>query len=172
MSSEGDKKLILIVDEDANIRRFLSEALRLHGYQVHSFEEAETALRELNNLKIDLVLLDFLPPGTSGLQLCGKFRSLSTTSNLPIVVMTAFYKQADHIRNAREHYGATDYLLKPFPLKALHEKIEALIGAPAATESSERLSIEGDLAESDFPRILQNYTACVQPGCFISSTRM
>lgn len=40
MSSEGDKKLILIVDEDANIRRFLSEALRLHGYQVHSFEEA------------------------------------------------------------------------------------------------------------------------------------
>lgn len=91
--------------------------------------------------------MDFLPPGTSGLQLCGKFRSLSTTSNLPIVVMTAFYKQADHIRDAREHYGATDYLLKPFPLKALHEKVEALIGAPAKTESSERLSIEGDLAE-------------------------
>jgi CheY-like chemotaxis protein len=37
MSSEGDKKLILIVDEDANIRRFLSEVWRLHGYQVHSF---------------------------------------------------------------------------------------------------------------------------------------
>jgi len=156
MSSEGNKKLILIVDEDANIRRFLSEALRLRGYQVYSFGEAETALRELDNLKIDLVLLDFLPPGTDGLQLCGKFRSLSKTSDLPIVVMTAFYKQADHIRDAREQYGATDYLLKPFPLKALHEKIEALIGAPAATVSSERLSIEGDLAESGFPRILHN----------------
>ena len=156
MSSEGNKKLILIVDEDANIRRFLSESLRLHGYQVHSFEEAETALRELDNLKVDLVLLDFLPPGTNGLQLCGKLRALSKTSDLPIVVMTAFYKQADHIRDAREQYGGTDYLLKPFPLKALHEKIEALIGAPAATVSSERLSIEGDLAESGFPRILHN----------------
>jgi response regulator of citrate/malate metabolism len=70
--------------------------------------------------------------------------------------MTAFYKQADHIPDAREHYGATDYLLKPFPLKALHEKIEALIGAPAAAVSSERLSIEGDLAKSGFPRILHN----------------
>jgi len=156
MSSEGNKKLILIVDEDANIRRFLSESLRLHGYQVHSFEEAETALRELDNLKVDLVLFDFLPPGTSGLQLFGKLRALSKTSDLPIVVMTAFYKQADHIRDAREQYGGTDYLLKPFPLKALHEKIEALIGAPAAAVSSERLSIEGDLAESGFPRILHN----------------
>lgn len=45
MSPEEDKKLILIGDEDANIRRFLSESLRLHGYHVHSFEKAETALR-------------------------------------------------------------------------------------------------------------------------------
>jgi CheY-like chemotaxis protein/curved DNA-binding protein CbpA len=156
MSSEGDKKLILIVDEDANIRRFLSESLRLHGYHVHSFEEAETALRELGNLKVDLVLLDFLPPGTNGLQLCDKLRALSKAGDLPIVVMTAFYKQADHIRDTREQYGAVDYLLKPFPLQALHEKIEALIGVPAATVSSERLSIEGDLAESGFPRILHN----------------
>ncbi|MBW2510496.1 MAG: response regulator [Deltaproteobacteria bacterium] len=110
----------------------------------------------MDNLKVDLVLFDFLPPGTSGLQLFGKLRALSKTSDLPIVVMTAFYKQADHIPDAREHYGATDYLLKPFPLKALHEKIEALIGAPAAAVSSERLSIEGDLAESGFPRILHN----------------
>jgi len=156
MSSEGDKKHILIVDDDANIRRFLSESLRLHGYEVHSFEEAETALRELDNLKVDLVLLDVLPPGTNGLQLCGKLRALSKTRDLPIVVMTAFYKQADNIRDAREQDGATDYLLKPFPLKTLHEKIEALIGVPTADVSSERLSIEGNLAESSFPRILHN----------------
>jgi DNA-binding response OmpR family regulator/curved DNA-binding protein CbpA len=156
MSSEGDKKHILIVDDDANIRRFLSESLRLRGYQVHSFEEAEAALRELDNLKVDLVLLDVLPPGTNGLQLCGKLRALSKTGDLPIVVMTAFYKQADSIRDAREQYGATDYLLKPFPLKTLQEKVEALIGAPTAAVSSERLSIEGNLAESDFPRILHN----------------
>ncbi len=156
MDSEGAMKHILIVDDDANIRRFLSESLRLHGYEVHSFEDAETALRQLDNLEVDLVLLDVLLPGTNGLQLCGKLRALPKTKDLPIIMMTAFYKQADHIRDAREQYGATDYLLKPFPLKTLHEKIDALIGVPAATADSARLSIEGNLAESDFPRILHN----------------
>lgn len=156
MGSEGDTKHILIVDDDANIRRFLSESLRLHGYIVHSYEEAEAALADMEKLDVDLALLDILLPGTNGLQLCRKLRSLPKTSNLPIIMMTAFYKQADHIRDAREQYGATDYLLKPFPIKELHEKIDALIGAPAPAAGTERLSIEGNLAETDFPRILHN----------------
>ena len=120
MSSEGDSKHILIVDDDPNIRRFLSESLRLHGYDVHSFEDAEAALQELDNHDFDLALLDILLPGTNGLQLCRKLRTLPQTKELPVIMMTAFYKQADHIRDAREQYGATDYLLKPFPLKTLH----------------------------------------------------
>jgi len=156
MSSEGDIKQILVVDDDANIRRFLSESLRLRGYEVHSYEEAEAALTDLDKLDVDLALLDILLPGTNGLQLCRKLRSLPKTRELPIIMMTAFYKQADHIRDAREQYGATDYLLKPFPLKDLHEKIESLIGRSESAAGSERLSIEGNLSETDFPRILHN----------------
>jgi len=156
MSSEGDSKNILLVDDDPNIRRFLSESLRLHGYKVHSFEEADAALKALDNHDFDLALLDILLPGTNGLQLCRKLRALPKTSELPVIMMTAFYKQADHIRDAREQYGATDYLLKPFPLKTLHEKIEALIGAPTATPGSARLSIQGELSETSLPRILHN----------------
>jgi len=156
MSSEGDCKHILIVDDDPNIRRFLSESLRLHGYEVHSFEDAEAALLELDNHDFDLALLDILLPGTNGLQLCRKLRSLPKTKELPVIMMTAFYKQTDHIRDAREQYGATDYLLKPFPLKTLHEKIDALIGAPTAASGTERLSIKGNLSETGLPRILHN----------------
>lgn len=156
MGSEGDNKQILVVDDDANIRRFLSESLRLHGYEVHSFADAESALEELENFHFDLALLDILLPGTNGLQLCRQLRSLPQSKDLPIIMMTAFYKQADHIRDAREQYGATDYLLKPFAVKALHEKIHNLIGAPSETAHPERLSVEGNLAETDFPRILHN----------------
>jgi CheY-like chemotaxis protein len=156
MGSEGDNKHILIVDDDPNIRRFLSESLRLHGYEVHSYEDAETVLQDLDNHKFTLALLDILLPGTNGLQLCQKLRSLPKHKDLPVIMMTAFYKQADHIRDAREQYGATDYLLKPFPLKTLHEKIELLIGSPAETSDTERLSIEGDLAETGLQRILHN----------------
>ena len=76
MSSEGDKKQILIVDDDSNIRRFLSESLRLHGFDVQSFEDAESALKALEQSRFDLALLDILLPGTNGLQLCKTLRSL------------------------------------------------------------------------------------------------
>ena len=156
MSSERARKRILLVEDDADIRRFLSESLRLRGYEVYSFDDAETALRELDNLKVDLALLDVLLPGINGLQLCGRLRARPETRDLPIVMMTAFYKQVDHIRDAREQYGATDYLLKPFPLKTLHEKIDALVGVPVENSSPESLGIEGNLAEPGFPRILHN----------------
>lgn len=156
MSSEGDKKHILIVDDDPNIRRFLSESLRLRGYEVHSYEDAESALEDLDEQEYALALLDILLPGTNGLQLCQKLRALPKLKDLPVIMMTAFYKQADHIRDAREQYGATDYLLKPFPLKTLHEKIEELIGAPEASADAERLSVEGQLSETGLPRILHN----------------
>ena len=117
MNPEGGNKQILVVDDDPNISRFLSESLRLHGYEVHGYEDAETALEEIDKHDFSLALLDILLPGTNGLQLCRKLRGLPKTRELPIIMMTAFYKQADHIRDAREQYGATDYLLKPFPLK-------------------------------------------------------
>ena len=156
MIPEGGNKHILVVDDDPNIRRFLSESLRLHGYEVHSFEDAETALEDLDKHDFSLALLDILLPGTNGLQLCRKLRGIPKTSKLPIIMMTAFYKQADHIQEAREQYGATDYLLKPFPLKTLHEKIDALLGAPTTASETGRLSIEGNLSETAFARILHN----------------
>lgn len=156
MGRGGDSKRILIVDDDANIRRFLTESLRLNGYEVHSYESAEATLAEISDHSYDLALLDILLPGTNGLQLCHKLRSLQSTKDLPIIMMTAFYKQADHIQDARELYGATDYLLKPFPLKTLHERIDRLIGKPPASAVKERLSIEGDLSETSLPRILHN----------------
>jgi CheY-like chemotaxis protein/curved DNA-binding protein CbpA len=156
MSAEGGSKHILVVDDDPNIRRFLSESLRLHGYEVHSYEDAEAALEDLEKHDFALALLDILLPGTNGLQLCRKLRGLPKTSELPIIMMTAFYKQADHIRDAREQYGATDYLLKPFPLKTLHEKIDALLGTPTSAPNTDRLSIEGNLSETFFARILHN----------------
>ncbi|NJC87195.1 MAG: response regulator [Desulfuromonas sp.] len=154
--SEIPAKRILIVDDDPNISRFISESLRLRGYEVQSFANAEPALAVLTENPFDLALLDILLPGTSGLQLCRQLRQNPATNRLPVIMMTAFYKEADHIREARDQYGATDYLLKPFSLKALHDKIAALIGMPAAAATDERLSVEGTLAATSLPRILHD----------------
>lgn len=154
--SGSPPKRILIVDDDPSISRFISESLRLRGYEVQSFASAEPALAALDETTFDLALFDILLPGTSGLQLCRQLRQNPATSRLPVIMMTAFYKEADHLREAREQYGATDYLLKPFSLKVLHEKIAALIGAPGAADSAERLSVEGTLTTTPLPRVLHN----------------
>lgn len=154
--SDAALKRILIVDDDPNISRFLSESLRLRGYEVLSFASAEPALSALAEHPFDLALLDILLPGTSGLQLCRQIRQSPATDSLPVIMMTAFYKEADHIREAREEYGATDYLLKPFSIKALHDRVAALLGTPAAAVAAERLSVEGTLAVTPLPRILHN----------------
>lgn len=154
--SKTAPKRILIVDDDPNISRFISESLRLRGYEVQSFASAEPALAAVSETSFDLALFDILLPGTNGLQLCRQLRQNPATSNLPVIMMTAFYKEADHVREARELYGATDYLLKPFPLKTLHDKIAELLGTPAAAATGERLSIEGTLATTPLPRILHN----------------
>jgi CheY-like chemotaxis protein len=155
MSSLPPKR-ILLVDDDPNISRFISESLRLRGYEVQCFARAEPALMALGDISFDLALLDILLPGTSGLQLCRQLRQHPATANLPVIMMTAFYKEADHIREARELYGATDYLLKPFSLQTLHGKIAELLGAPAAAEAEKRLYVEGALAATSFAHILHN----------------
>lgn len=149
-------KRILIVDDDPNICRFISESLRLRGYEVISFPSADAVQSALAETPCDLALLDILLPGHSGLELCRKLRQEPATRDLPVVMMTAFYKQADQIREAREDYGATDYLLKPFSLNALHDKITSLIGQPAPAHTTERLSIEGSLEDTPLPKILHD----------------
>jgi CheY-like chemotaxis protein len=156
VGSERGRRLILIVDDDPDIRRFIAESLRLHGYAVRSFATAEDALPELENHDFDLALLDILLPGANGLQLCRTLKSLPGTSGLPVIMMTAFYKQTDQISETCNEYGAADCLLKPFSLKTLHEKIDALIGEPAIAAGAERLSIGGQIAETGFARILHN----------------
>ncbi len=156
METEGGQKRILLVDDDPNICRFISESLRLRGFEVNSFASAELALDKFEQNAYDLALLDILLPGVNGLQLCQKLREFPTGKELPIIMMTAFYKQAYHIREARQEYGAAEYLLKPFPLKTLHAKIDQLVNLPGGTESSGRVDIKGNLTETGFARILHN----------------
>ena len=139
------QKRILLVDDDPNICRFISESLRLRGFDVDCFGSAEHALETLEQSDYDLALLDILLPGDNGLQLCKKIRALPGKQSLPVVMMTAFYRQADQIREAREQYGATDYLLKPFPLQTLHARVDQLIGPQEQQAETGRIDINSNL---------------------------
>jgi len=104
---------ILIVDDDNDIRTVLSFRLRAEGFDVEAVDSARVAYARLDAVDdIDLVLLDVLMPGDSGIDACKKIKHNPVTEDIPIVMMSA---SADviHLKEAFEA-GAMDYLNKPF----------------------------------------------------------
>lgn len=148
-------KRIWIIDDDANICKFLSESLKLKGYAVRTFGDAETALEALVPGGCDLALVDIMLPGMSGVDFCRQLRTQPSLSDLPVLLMTAFSREAEQVQN-HQGLGIIDCLFKPFTLPRLHAQIAKTLGDQTAPEQPQQLHIEGDLEETPFPRLLHN----------------
>jgi DNA-binding response OmpR family regulator len=98
---------VLLVDDEAAIRKILGIKLRVSGYDVVAAPDGEKALELIDSAKPDLVLLDVLMPGIDGFQVLERLRA---RSNLPVIVFSARPENAKHALNL----GANDYIDKPF----------------------------------------------------------
>lgn len=156
MSKAGGNKHILLVNEDPDLSRSIAESLHLRGYLVRWHDDATEALTDLETLDCHLALLDMDLPGTNGLQLSCKLRSLPKHSGLPIILMTVSPEQVDPILSACRQHGPTDCLVKPFPLNFLHEKVENLISPLTTAKQTERSCLEGALSQAGLPVLLHN----------------
>lgn len=119
MSPEGH---ILIVDDDAEIRRLAGKFLREHGHKVTSAQDAREMREAMAAGPVDLIILDIMLPGVSGLDLC---RDLRRSSNVPIIMLTARGGEVDRIVGLE--LGADDYLAKPFNPRELLARIHAVL---------------------------------------------
>lgn len=111
---------ILIVDDDARIRRALENALSAGGYDPVPAGSAEAGLEIFDATPIDLVILDLALPGMSGLEMC---RQLRQRSEVPILVLSVREKPSDKV--AALDLGADDYLTKPFHMEELLARVRA-----------------------------------------------
>jgi len=116
---------VLIVEDEEPLVTLLRYNLEAEGYQVDAVtrgDEAETVLKE--NVP-DLLLLDWMLPGLSGIELCRRLRSREETERLPIVMLTARGEEAERVRGLAT--GADDYIVKPFSVPELLARIKALL---------------------------------------------
>jgi len=113
---------ILVVDDDQEIRKLLGRYLQAQGYRVSLAEDARSAEAVLASGRIDLIVLDLMLPGMSGLDLC---RSLRVRSRIPIILLTALKEDVDRIIGLE--IGADDYLGKPFNPRELLARIRAVL---------------------------------------------
>lgn len=118
-------KKILVVEDEPDIRKLVHYNLAQEKYQVVEAEDGERALRLLQREKPDLIVLDLLLPGMSGLELCRALRERPETANLPILMLTAKAGEADRVVGLE--MGADDYLTKPFSPREMVARVKAIL---------------------------------------------
>jgi len=124
---DEDTPHILIVDDDRRIRELLKKYLSDNGYRASTAENAAEARAQLENLTYDLIVLDVMMPGESGLDLTRSLRSQTQqpTSNIPILLLTAQAETEHRIKGLEG--GADDYLPKPFEPRELLLRIGTIL---------------------------------------------
>jgi len=118
---------ILIVEDEKKMANFIAKGLREEGYAVDLAPDGDQGWDYASANEYDLLVIDWMLPKMSGLQLCGKIRK--SGSRLPILILTARDSTEDKIRGLDE--GADDYLTKPFHFEELLARIRALLRRPA-----------------------------------------
>lgn len=118
-------KKILVVEDEADIRKLVSYNLSQERFAVLEAEDGEMALRILQKERPQLVVLDLMLPGLSGMELCRRLRSQPDTSRTPILMLTAKASEADRVVGLE--MGADDYLTKPFSPRELVARVKAIL---------------------------------------------
>nr|WP_294170974.1 phosphate regulon transcriptional regulator PhoB [uncultured Sphingomonas sp.] len=138
---------LLLVEDDRSLAELISFHFERAGYDVTRTGDGEEALILADEVKPDLVLLDWMIEGVSGIEVCRRLRRRGPTANLPIVMLTARGEENDRIRGLET--GADDYVTKPFSPKELVARAGAVLRRvrPAlAAEQLEYGGLEMDLA--------------------------
>ncbi len=117
-----DAAHLLVVDDDRRIRALIARYLTGQGYRVTAAGNAQEARAKLRALSFDLIILDVMMPGESGLEFAEKFRE---ESDVPILMLTARTETEDRVRGLE--VGADDYLAKPFEPKELSLRIASIL---------------------------------------------
>ncbi len=132
---------ILVVDDEASIRRSLKGNLESRGYTVDAAETGEKAMKAFENRRPDLLILDLLMPGMGGIDVVRKLRAVST---IPIIVLSAMGEETEKVKALE--LGADDYMTKPFGMEELFARIRSLLRRAAGATSAAPVFIAGDLS--------------------------
>jgi two-component system KDP operon response regulator KdpE len=151
--AKADSKLILIVDDEAHMRRFMQMNLDLEGYRVIEASNGLEAIDRVREDLPDLVLLDVMMPEIDGFE---ALRIIRETSTVPVIMLTVRDDESDKVKGLE--LGADDYVTKPFSPRELSSRIKAVLrriemDSPSLATGKSRIEID-DYLQIDFNRQL------------------
>lgn len=132
---------ILIVDDESHIRDMIRMGLEMAGYECLEAADSQQAHALIIDAKPDLVLLDWMMPGTSGVELLRRLKRDELTADLPVIMLTAKTEEDNKIQGL--DIGADDYVTKPFAPRELLSRIKAVLRRSSGTESEKPIEVKG-----------------------------
>ncbi|MBD2410986.1 DNA-binding response regulator [Nostoc calcicola FACHB-389] len=129
---------ILLIEDEVKLARFIESELNYEGYQVSIAYDGLTALTAARELHLDLVILDWIMPGLSGLEICRRLRNIG--NEVPIILLTVKDEVSDRITVLDA--GADDYLVKPFTIDELLARVRIQLGKRHQADTADILEFE------------------------------
>jgi two-component system phosphate regulon response regulator PhoB len=145
---------ILVVEDEPAIQELISYSLRQARHEVFCARSAEQALEIINNVLPDLVLLDWMLPGTSGVEFARVLRRSARTKSIPIIMLTARAEESDKV--AGLEIGADDYITKPFSPRELLARIKAVLRRRSPEAADDIVEIGGLRLDAATHRVTAN----------------
>jgi two-component system phosphate regulon response regulator PhoB len=134
-------KDILVVEDEAPIREMVAFAIGQVGFQVREAADAPEARRRIADQVPDLILLDWMLPGVSGVEFARSLKKDDLTRRVPIIMLTARGEESDRLRGFE--VGADDYVTKPFSTRELSARIKAVLRRSTPDGEDERIEVNG-----------------------------
>lgn len=150
-------KRVLIVDDESPIREMLSLALEMAGYECLEADNAQTAHGMVVDNRPDLILLDWMMPGTSGIELARRLKRDELTADIPIILLTAKGDEDNKVQGLEA--GADDYITKPFSPRELVARLKAVLRRASPEGDGTEIEVNGLVLDPVSHRITVNGNA-------------
>ncbi len=150
----SSKPLVLVVEDEAPLVTMLRYNLEKQGFRVEEAADGEEALTRIDEVKPDLVLLDWMLPAVSGIEVCRRLRRRPATRDLPVIMVTARTEEQDSVRGLNT--GADDYVTKPFSMDGLLARIRSLLRRAGTLPDKGRLEFHDVVMDLAARRVQRN----------------
>lgn len=154
MADLSASPLVLVVEDEAAIATLLRYNLEKQGFRVDEASDGQEALTRISEQRPDLVLLDWMLPTLSGIEVCRQIRRRRETRELPVIMVTARSEDQDAVRALNT--GADDYVSKPFSVDALMARIRALLRRATGVSEKGTLGFHDITMDLEVHRVSRN----------------
>ncbi|AWI83522.1 phosphate regulon transcriptional regulatory protein PhoB [Alloyangia pacifica] len=147
----ADQPTVLVVEDEPAQREVLRYNLEAEGFRVAAAGNGEEALVLLEEENPDVVVLDWMLPNLSGIEVCRQIKTRSDTRGLPVIMLSARSEEVDRIRGLDT--GADDYVVKPYSLRELMARVKAQLRRARPSAAGLRLEFEDIVLDSETHRV-------------------